>query len=138
MDIKLIEEAEHKKWTGVSNEVILDNIRYIARRKREGKLATRIWIRTPIIPGATSTEENIAGISRFIDGNLRGLFERWEMCAFNNLCRDKYRRLGIDWQFAQTPLMTRAEMNAIHAVARRNNSEPEKIFWTGSTAVESD
>ena len=136
MDIKLIDDAEHKKWTGVSNTTILENIRYIAGQKRQGKLHTNIWIRTPIIPGATATEANIAGISRFIDENLHGLFERWEMCAFNNLCRDKYRRLGIEWHFAKTPLMTRTEMDAIHAIAQRNNSEPEKIFWTGSTAVE--
>lgn len=136
MDIKLIDDAEHKKWTGVSNTTILNNIRYLAQQKREGRLHTNIWIRTPIIPGATATEDNIAGISRFIDENLHGLFERWEMCAFNNLCRDKYRRLGIEWYFANTPLMKRAEMDAIHAIAQRNNSEPEKIFWTGSTAVE--
>ena len=136
MDIKLIDDAEHKKWTGVSNTTILSNIRYLAQQKRKGRLQTNIWIRTPIIPGATATEENIAGISRFIDENLQGLFERWEMCAFNNLCRDKYRRLGLEWYFANTPLMKRAEMDAIHAVAQRNNSEPEKIFWTGSTAVE--
>lgn len=136
MDIKLIDEAEHKHWTGVSNVPILDNIRYIAQEKRCGNIAAKIWIRTPIIPGATNTEKNIAGISRFIDTHLKGLYERWEMCAFNNLCRDKYRRLGITWQFATTPLMKRAEMDAIHAVAQRENSEPEKIFWTGSTAVE--
>lgn len=136
MDIKLIDEAEHKKWTGVSNQVILENIRYIARQKREGKISANIWVRTPIIPGATDTEANISGISRFIDENLQGLFERWEMCAFNNLCRDKYRRLGLQWQFAATPLMRREQMDAVHRIARRNNSEPEKIFWTGSTAVE--
>ena len=136
MDIKLIDEAEHKNWTGVSNSTILSNIRYIAQQKRAGRINTRIWIRTPIIPGATDTEENISGISRFIDENLHGLFERWEMCAFNNLCRDKYRRLGLEWQFAATTLMKRAEMDAIHAVAQRSSSEPEKIFWTGSTAVE--
>ena len=138
MDIKLIDEAEHKKWTGVSNVTILENIRYIARQKRAGNIHTNIWIRTPIIPGATDTEANISGISRFISENLQGLFERWEMCAFNNLCRDKYRRLGIQWQFAQTPLMKRGEMEAVHAIARRSNSEPEKVFWTGATAVESD
>jgi len=137
MDIKLIDEAEHKKWTGVSNVTILDNIRYIAQQKRDGKIHTNIWIRTPIIPGATNTEANISGISRFISENLQGLFERWEMCAFNNLCRDKYRRLGIQWQFADTPLMKRSEMDAVHAIAQRHNAEPEKIFWTGSTAVES-
>ena len=136
MDIKLIDEEQHKHWTGVSNAVILSNIRYIAQQKRDGKLSTGIWIRTPMIPGATATEANLSGISRFISENLHGLFERWELCAFNNLCRDKYRRLGMVWQFADTPLMTRSEMDDLHAIAQRNSSEPEKIFWTGSTAVE--
>lgn len=136
MDIKLIDEEQHRLWTGVSNRVILDNIRYIAQQKREGKLRTGIWIRTPMIPGATATEENLSGISRFISENLQGLFDRWELCAFNNLCRDKYRRLGIQWQFADTPLMKRAQMDALRAIAQQNSSEPEKIFWTGSTAVE--
>jgi len=46
-----------------------------------------------VIPGATDSSENILGIGDFIKENLEGAIVRWELCAFNNLCRDKYVRL---------------------------------------------
>jgi pyruvate formate lyase activating enzyme len=38
--------------------------------------------------------------------------KRWELCTFNNLCQEKYERLGIDWQFADAPLIKAKETAA--------------------------
>ncbi len=65
-----------------------------------------LWIRTPLIPGATTSEENLQAIGRYLADTLNGSISRWELCAFNNLCRDQYKRLGMEWAYAQTPLMT--------------------------------
>ena len=73
------------------------------------------WIRTPVIPEATATEENILGIGRFMAANLDGIVSRWDLCAFNNLCRDKYLRLDMDWDFKTTELLGKSFME------KRNN-----------------
>ena len=67
-----------------------------------------LWIRTPLIPGATASDENLSAIGRHLAEHLDGTVSRWELCAFNNLCRDQYTRLGLEWAYAATPLMTRA------------------------------
>lgn len=55
-DVKLIDSEEHKKFTGVGNEIILENFSYLAEKiKGTDK---KIWVRTPIIPGATDTDNN--------------------------------------------------------------------------------
>jgi pyruvate formate lyase activating enzyme len=129
-DLKLIDEAKHLRWTGASNAVILDNLRWLGPRLAgEHK---PLWVRTPLIPGATATPENIAAIGAFLGRELPGQVERWELCAFNNLCRDKYRRLGLEWSFGATPLMNAEEMRLAGEWARASGIEPGIVFVTGA------
>jgi len=95
------------------------------------------WIRTPVIPGATDTSENIRGIGDFISANLHGTVARWELCSFNNLCRDKYKRLGIDWPFADKELPERSLMEELAQVAR-SRVTPSIVCWSGSTRMKPD
>ena len=112
-DLKIMNDADHLRWTGRSNAMILRNLGVAALwAKGNG----RLWIRTPIIPGATDSDENIRAIGNRI--NAIGGAERWELCAFNNLCTDKYERLDIDWAFKNAPLVSKKRMEELLAVAR--------------------
>jgi pyruvate formate lyase activating enzyme len=97
---------------------------------------TVLWIRTPLIPGATDTADNIKNIGAFIANKLAGTCQRWELLAFNNLCRDKYRRLGIDWQYAATPLMTKETLLQMENYAKQSGINADIVFATGPTKVE--
>ena len=55
-DIKLIDNNIHEKFTGVSNDVILDNLQFLLGQN------ANVIVRIPIIPGITDTSENIFGI----------------------------------------------------------------------------
>ena len=126
-DVKIMDSVEHKRFTGQGNELILKNLRAVAEYKRNHPL--RLWIRTPIIPGATDTIGNLTAIGEFlreIDG-----IERHELCAFNNLCRDKYRRLDLDWQFAETELVTAAHIQAL-CQACKDASGVQETYYTGA------
>ena len=136
-DLKLIDPDRHQALTGQPNATILDNLLHAARAVRNGGGRPSLWIRTPLVPGATATRENIAEIGRFIADRLDGAAARWELCAFNNLCRDKYRRLGIPWEYAETPLMERSELEEIASWARASGVEPSMVFLTGASRVES-
>jgi pyruvate formate lyase activating enzyme len=134
-DIKFMDAEEHQRHTGQTNEEILKNLLAIRDRMRTQQQPRHLWVRTPLIPGATATEANIRAIGNFLTAELSDVVERWELLAFNNLCRDKYRRLGMEWKYAQTPLLTRAEMNAFEAIAR-SAFHPERTFVTGAARVE--
>ena len=78
MDLKLMDDAEHKKYTGVSNAKILFN----AKRLMESGIPH--LFRTPLIPGITDTKENLSLISAFIGS------DRIEFLPYNELALAKY------------------------------------------------
>ncbi len=131
-DLKLMDPALHQHFTGQDNQRILASLLYIRDNLTPGQ---SLWIRTPLIPGATATQENLAAIGGWIAQNLGGAVQRWELCAFNNLCRDKYRRLGLDWEFGQTPLLSKVELEQCAAWARSAGFAPERVFATGATRI---
>ena len=103
--------------------------------RSDGKPA-ELWIRTPVIPGATAAEENVRGIGQFLGNNLDGLVSRWDLCAFNNLCRDKYLRLNMNWSFKNSELLSKLFMEKMAAVARNSGVNPDIVHWSGSTRLD--
>jgi pyruvate formate lyase activating enzyme len=132
-DIKLMDAELHRRFTGQDNALILANLRWLATAMGPEKV---LWIRTPLIPGATATRDNIQAIGRFIADELGDKAARWELCAFNNLCRDKYRRLGMAWDFAATPLMARKELDQVERWAKTSGVDPARVFVTGAARVD--
>ena len=133
-DLKEIEPAKHQQFTGSGNEKILANAVFAARFRKDHIYPKTIWVRTPVIPGMTDTAENIRGLGRFIRDSLAGAVSRWELCAFNNLCRDKYRRLGLVWPLADLALPEKAQMEALADVARSMVSSAI-VSWSGPTRL---
>jgi pyruvate formate lyase activating enzyme len=133
-DLKLLDSAAHQRWTGAPNARILDNLRLVADYRDSGAPPIEIWIRTPLIPGATDGADNLEAIGRHLAAHLQGRVARWELCAFNNLCRDQYRRLGQSWPFADTPLMSVDDLHACRTIARASGLEAE-IVASGATRL---
>lgn len=84
-DIKIVNRELHKKYTGVFNDKILENIEYL---KHSGK---EFLFRVPMIPGITDTEENLADI-----GKLAGDCPV-EYLKYNNLAGAKYEMVGMNY-----------------------------------------
>jgi pyruvate formate lyase activating enzyme len=133
LDLKLWDPEEHRRHTGQDNRLVLDNARRLARGLRPDQ---RLWIRTPLVPGVTARADNLTGLGRFLATELGPAVERWELLAFNNLCRDQYVRLGRTWEYAGTPLMTAAELERCAELARAAGVPPERVRPTGPTRVE--
>lgn len=85
MDLKLADDAAHRRYTGVSNEPILKNLRIL---RKSGK---PFLLRTPLIPGITDTEENLAAIAAIVEG------DPWEKLPYHSAARDKHTRLGLPY-----------------------------------------
>lgn len=90
MDLKLADRDEHKKYTGVYNDKILKNLEIL---KSSGK---RFILRTPLIPGITDTDGNLAGIARLAGG------AEVELLPYNNLAPAKYPSVGRKYTDAIT------------------------------------
>lgn len=109
-DLKLWDSSEHQRWTGVPNELIIENIR------RLDELGKPIIVRTPLIPGATDSEENISAISAFLAG-IKNL-SYYELLNFNPLGGSKYESMGLKNEFAGVKPLPRERVAALAAVAR--------------------
>lgn len=131
-DLKEGDSDLHKKFTGVSNEPIIENLHKAARYVKDHLYPGKIWVRTPVIPGATARADNMKTIGKIIGGLPSGAVERWELCAFNNLCADKYKRLGIEWKFSGTALLGKELMEELFEAAKSSGVRQEIVSWSGS------
>jgi len=129
-DIKLMDPVRHKALAGADNAMILDNLARLAAA------GAKLWIRTPVIPGATDSEDNIAAIADFIHGRLGEKIERWELCAFNNLCKNKYASMGLDWAYKSAPLMRGKRMQELVSAAAGRLDNQALVSFTGAVAIE--
>lgn len=88
-DLKLMDEEKHKKYTGVSNKLILENLKNISDR---GK---RIFIRIPVMAGINDDDENINSTIDFIKTlNI----EQVNLIPYHDMGKDKYGRLGLEYK----------------------------------------
>jgi len=122
-DLKILDASCHQSSTGVDNRPILENARHIAASGKP------MWIRTPVIPGYTADAANIAALGEFIAAELPTV-QRWDLLAYTNLGRHKYHRLDRPYALETVPLLTGAEMEALHAVAV---ARVPVAVWSGAT-----
>ncbi len=136
-DIKDMDDCRHRKFTGASNVRILENLKRLPELIKETQTRRpRLWIRTPVIPDATDTNENIAAIGAFIATHLDGLVQRWELCAFNPLGKDKYTRLGKTWGYENTPTMEKSRMDSLFKTAVESGVDKTIVARSGAVVKE--
>lgn len=85
-DVKAMDGAIHKKYTGVDNTLILENL---ARLLKIGK---RMWVRIPTILGVNATVENMKAVKGFLEKN--GKAEKVELLPYHAMGENKSRALG--------------------------------------------
>ncbi|MCC8075779.1 MAG: glycyl-radical enzyme activating protein [Clostridiales bacterium] len=86
-DLKTMDEAIHRRFTGQSNRLILDNLELLFREYP----ALPKHIRTPVIPGVNDNEEAISDILRFLAGRKNCTYE---LLPYHRYGEGKYALLG--------------------------------------------
>lgn len=97
-DLKHIDSGEHKRLTGVGNELILDNLKKLL------EMGQPVWLRIVVIPDYSDSLDYHEKVAAFLK-TLPHPPERIDLLPFHNWCESKYRQLGIRWSFADTPAM---------------------------------
>ncbi len=112
MDIKHTCTKKHKEYTGVGNELILENARRIA------EYGANLTVRTPVIPGFNDTAEEIRRISKFA-ASLPGVKEH-HLLPYHRLGSDKYRGLGREYSLSDIEPPTKEKMEYLLAAAEES------------------
>ena len=92
MDLKLVDDDMHRKYTGVSNEKILHNLQL----RRESGIPC--VIRTPLIPGITDTKENLDAIAQLTEGLPQ------EPLPYNQMAGAKYQLFDMKYPYDECKL----------------------------------
>ncbi len=101
-DIKLFDPEEHKKYTGVSNDVIKENLKLLSV---SGK---RVILRFPVIPNVTDTLWNVKGWMGFIS-KIQGLKEI-NLLPYHSV-EEKYKRLNRPYRMETQEAPTKEILN---------------------------
>lgn len=90
LDIKHIDDEEHKKLTGHSNKNILDMAKYLSDIKKD------VWIRHVLVPTINDKDEYLNRLADFISG-LENV-KRVEVLPYHTLGVHKWHELGYEYE----------------------------------------
>jgi pyruvate formate lyase activating enzyme len=95
-DLKLIEDADHLKYTGVSNSRIIDNLKFILEKRKD------VIIRIPVIPGKNDDLKNLTEIRKLISIVKCENLKRIDLLPFHRIGAAKYRRFNLPYRMNDT------------------------------------
>ena len=107
-DIKHMDPLEHKKITGIPNEIILENVKKAAKMKP-------IIIRIPLIPGLNDSEENLLNTARFAAGLGENLL-RIELLPYHKFGTGTYSQLGREYKLKNLEPPSEEYMNKLKKI----------------------
>jgi pyruvate formate lyase activating enzyme len=107
MDIKHMDSAKHKEYTGVTNELILENAKQLIAS------GVPFTVRIPVIDGVNSDEENMRATCEFLKGarNLVSI----ELLPYNEMAGSKYALAGLEYEYTH---FTRPNAETLEALRK--------------------
>lgn len=115
-DIKHMDDEKHKKYTKVSNKLILENLKKLAERKYD------IILRIPVIPNVNDDMENIEATANFILNEMNGSVRTLQLLSFMRLGEEKYESLGIPYKMSEVKVNRRSFQKKIAQIAEYFNN----------------
>ncbi len=101
LDIKHINDAEHRKLTGASNKNILAFASYLSDKQ------IPVWIRHVVVRDITLRKDYLQELGQFI-GSLKNV-KALDVLPYHNMAIPKYDSLGIQYPLKDIPPTTKQE-----------------------------
>lgn len=123
-DLKHTDDEVHKKLTGLSNEIILENLKKINSHGME------IILRVAIIPGYNDQKENLLEVARIAlkTHNVKAV----ELMPYHNLGESKYNSLGRNYELKDVKLPEHLELvECVDAMKKILDSVGKICFFDG-------
>ena len=101
LDIKHIDDEEHKKLTGHSNKKILAFAKYLSDKK------IPIWVRHVVVPTITYNEKYLSELGEFMAtlNNIQAL----DVLQYHDMAIPKYENLGLEYPLKDVPPLTKEQ-----------------------------
>lgn len=115
-DIKHMNTEVHKRYTGVPNERILENLKKLAGDGRE------LILRIPVIPNINDDMDNIKATADFILGELGGQVRTLQLLSFMRLGEEKYASLGMPYKMEDVKVNRKSFQKHVDEIAEYFNS----------------
>lgn len=111
-DIKSIDNDIHKKYTGVSNELILKNALTVS------KLAKKMVVRIPTIKGVNASVKGMQKICDFVKtlNNIKTI----HILPYHTYGANKYKLLGREYPMGEIETLTQEEINNFEDIIKKN------------------
>ena len=119
LDIKHINNEEHKKLTGFSNKNILDFAKYLSEKK------VPMWVRHVVVPTINDKDEYFRELGKFLAtlDSIKAL----DMLPYHTMAKPKYDNLGIDYPLNDIPAATKEQIVHARFVVFRAYKEAKKL-----------
>ena len=101
LDIKHIDDIEHKKLTGHSNKNILEFAKYVSDK------GISMWIRHVVVPEITYNEKYLTELGEFIK-TLKTV-KALDVLPYHDMAKSKYKELGLRYELSDTPPLTKEQ-----------------------------
>ncbi|WP_460276998.1 glycerol dehydratase activator DhaB2 [Clostridium sp. CTA-5] len=108
IDIKSMNSEIHKKFTGVDNKIILNNI------KLSDEISKEIIIRVPVIEGFNADFESIREIAEF-SKTLKKL-KRIDLLPYHNYGESKYEAIGKEYLLKELKTPSEEKMRELKSL----------------------
>ena len=108
-DLKHMDEAKHLEGTGVSNKLILENLKRLSE-----ECDLDLVVRIPLITGYNDNEENVRKTVEFLKNTCN--INRLDLLPFNELPADKYEAMGLNWSCGNLKTQTREDLLALKEI----------------------
>ena len=110
-DVKHVDSAMHRRYTGLGNDLILANLRAIALLP-----GPELIVRVPLIPGFNADDESLTAIVDFVTSLGRPV-AALDLLPYHTLGKAKYGALGRDYPWEGQPRLADAEVERLAARA---------------------
>ena len=120
LDIKHIDDEEHKKLTGHSNKNIIAFAKYLSEIKKP------MWVRHVVVPGITFKEEYLTRLGEFL-GTLQNI-AALDVLPYHDLAIPKYENLKIDYPLKGVPPLSHDEaLQARNIILKAYKEQKQKL-----------
>lgn len=101
LDIKHIDDEEHKKLVGHSNKKILAFAKYVSEK------GVPMWIRHVVVPGITFNEKYLRELGKFI--KTLNTVEALDVLPYHDMAIPKYESLGLEYPLKGTKPLSKEQ-----------------------------
>jgi pyruvate formate lyase activating enzyme len=108
-DIKIMDSVLHKKYTGIDNAVILNNLKLLSKKEAQ------LWIRIPVIGGVNASISDMEQIAAFLKEEQITM-KQVNLLPYHNTGSSKYKRLGEIYMGEDFTTPGNEEMEAFRSV----------------------